>query len=540
MHRYISTVDLTSSIAASNRENHLEKIGLLREIEARAKAMSDKRKPVFEKRGQLSPRERLSALLDPGMPFLELYNLASYLVDDPDPDTSIPGANVIMGIGFVAGVRAMIMVDDAGISAGAMTEKTVEKVRGCFAKAERLKLPFIHCVESAGANLMAYTAELWAHGGGLFAGLARLSAAGLPVLTILHGASTAGGAYQPGLSDYVIGVKHNGMAMLAGSALVQAATGEKAQDHDLGGAEMHAELTGLVDILAEDDRHAIALARDVVAGLHWNEGNFRSDHKAYSPPSYSEEELIAIVPCAYQKPYDVREVIARLVDGSEFLEFKPRFGVSTICIKAYVMGHAVGIIGNNGPIDPQGANKVTHFLQTLDQSQTAAVFLNNTTGYMVGTASERAGMIKHGAKMIQTVTNMRVPKLSFYIGASFGAGNYGMCGLAFGPDFLFTWPNATTGVMGAEQAAQTMEQVARRTAERKGVSVDAPRLQEQSNKLKEHFARQADAFYSSGRMLDHGMIDPRDTRRVIGFSLDTCAEAKMRDLQPNAFGVSRP
>ena len=220
MHRYLSTVDLASSIAASNRENHLEKIGLLREIEARAKAMSDKRKPVFEKRGQLSPRERLSALLDPGMPFLELYNLASYLVDDPDPDTSIPGANVIMGIGFVAGVRAMIMVDDAGISAGAMTEKTVEKVLGCFAKAERLKLPFIHCVESAGANLMAYTAELWAHGGGLFAGLARLSAAGLPVLTILHGASTAGGAYQPGLSDYVIGVKHNGMAMLAGSALV--------------------------------------------------------------------------------------------------------------------------------------------------------------------------------------------------------------------------------------------------------------------------------------------------------------------------------
>ncbi|WP_204114390.1 acyl-CoA carboxylase subunit beta [Shimia biformata] len=540
MTAFATRFDATSDAALEARDGMLALVRKMRDAEARAAAKSESRRPVFDKRGQLSPRERLAALLDPGLPFLELCNMASFLVDDPDPDTSIPGASALIGIGFVSGVRAMIYVDDAGINAGAMTTKSVEKSLRCLEVAQKQKLPFIHLVESAGADLMNYTVELWAHGGGMFAGLARHSAMGLPVITVLHGASTAGGAYQPGLSDYVVGVRGNGMAMLAGAALVQAATGEVAKDADLGGAEMHATTTGLVDYLAEDDAAALRHVRAVVAGLGWNDSQAEPRPRAYDPPALSAEDIAGIVPMDYRTPYDMREVAARIVDGSDLREFKPDYGPATLCIHAKIMGHPVGIIGNNGPLDPDGATKVTHFLQLMDQAGSAVIFLNNTTGFMVGAQSEHAGMIKHGSKMIQAVTNIRVPKLSFYIGASFGAGNYGMCGYAFGPDFLFTWPNAMTGVMGGGQAAATMEQVARRTAERKGVTPDEGRLAAQSAKIAAHFDAQSDAFYTSGRVLDHGMIDPRDTRRVIGFCLDTCRAAQTRDLRPNSFGVARP
>ncbi len=532
-----SRISPASDAFQQNRADMLALVERMRSLEARAAEKSEQRRPVFDKRGQLSPRERISALLDPGMPFVELFNMASYLVDDPDPETSIPGASIITGIGYVSGVRAMVFADDAGINAGAMTGKSVDKALGALEIAHRQKLPFIHLVESAGADLMRYTVELWAHGGGMFAGLARLSAAGIPVITVLHGASTAGGAYQPGLSDYVIGVKGNGMAMLAGAALVQAATGEVAKDADLGGAEMHAEVTGLVEYLAEDDAHGIEIAREVVAGLGWASGAVQVPD--YDAPQYAPEDLAGVVPVDYRKPYDMREVAARIVDGSNLLEFKPGYGPATLCLQARIMGQPVGILANNGPIDPDGATKATHFLQAMDQAGTPVVFLNNTTGYMVGTEYERGGMIKHGSKMIQAVTNLRVPKISLYVGASFGAGNYGMCGHAFGADFLFTWPNAMTGVMGGEQAALTMEQVARRTAERKGFPVDEERLAVQRAKITAHFDRQSDAFYTSGHMLDMGMIDPRDTRRVIGFCLATCREARSRDLRPNAFGVAR-
>ena len=537
MTKFQSKIDTGSESFARNREAMLELVGKMRGLEARAAAKSEERRPVFDKRGQLSPRERLAALLDPGMPFLELCNMASYLVDDPDPETSVPGASIILGIGYVSGVRALVFVDDAGINAGAMTGKSVDKALAAIEIALKQKLPFIHLVESAGADLMRYTVELWAHGGGMFAGLARLSASGNPVITVLHGASTAGGAYQPGLSDYVIGVKGNGMAMLAGAALVQAATGEIAQDADLGGAEMHAEVTGLVDYLAEDDAQALEIARDVVAGLGWQ--SCAADPVDYDAPAYPGEDLAGAIPEDYRKPYDMRELAARIVDGSRLREFKPAYGAATLCLQAHIMGQAVGVLGNNGPIDPDGAAKATHFLQAMDQAGTPVIFLGNTTGYMVGTGYERAGMIKHGSKMIQAVTNLRVPKISIYTGASFGAGNYGMCGYAFGADFLFTWPNAMTGVMGGEQAALTMEQVARRTAQRKGIEVDEARLAKQRAGITAHFDGQSDAFFTSGRMLDMGMIDPRDTRAVIGFCLATCLEARRRDLNPNAFGVAR-
>jgi len=534
-----SRLDPQSAAYQSNRADMLARVGELREIESRAAALSEKRRPVFEKRGQLTPRERLARLLDPGMPFLELYNLANYLVDDTDPGTSIPGASTLVGIGFVSGVRCMVMVDDSGISAGAMKKKSLDKALGALRVTMRQKLPFIHLVESAGANLMEYEVELWAAGGGMFHGLARLSAAGIPTITVLHGPSTAGGAYQPGMSDYVIGVKKNGMAALAGAALVYAATGEVADEQELGGAQMHATVSGLVEYLADDDAHGIAMARDLLARLDWNRRCAVPQPAEIREPVYDPDEIAGAVPVDYRKPYDVREVVARFVDGSDFVDFKPGYGPGTVCLQARIFGQACGIIGNNGPIDPNGAAKATQFFQLCDQSDQPIVFLNNTTGYMVGTEYEQAGMIKHGSKMIQAVSNVRVPKISLYIGASFGAGNYGMSGYAYEPEFLFAWPNAVTGVMGGEQAAGTMELVARNAAKRRGHEVDEQQLAAQRQAIVAHFDRQSSAFYTSGRVLDQGVIDPRDTRRVLGFALETILEGRHRKLQPNSFGVAR-
>ena len=536
---YKTSVNCNSEQFTANQHDMLALVDKMRMLERRTVDKSEARKERFEQRGQLMPRQRLARLLDPGMPFLSLYNMASYLVDDPDPQTSIPGGNMITGIGFVAGVRSLIFVDDSGISAGAATKKSVEKALGCLAIAHKQKLPFIHLVESAGANLMEYTVEMWADGGGMFNALAKLSAAGIPTITVLHGPSTAGGAYQPGLSDYVIGVKKNGMAALAGAALVRAATGEEADDQELGGAQMHATTTGLVEYLARDDAHGIDIARAVVGRLSWNDRCLAPTLPDFEEPLYQNDDICGIVAVDYRKPYDVRELVARLVDASSFTEFKPDYGSSTVCLQASIHGHACGIIGNNGPIDPQGATKAAQFMQLCDSAQQPLIFLHNTTGYMVGTQYEQGGMIKHGSKMIQAVSNVRVAKLAFYIGASFGAGNYGMCGKAYDPDFLFTWPNAKTGVMGGEQAAMTMEMVMLAAAKRRGQKIDDDTRLAQREKITRHFDNQSDAFYTSGHVLDNGMIDPRDTRKVIGFTLDTCREARYRELQPNAFGVAR-
>jgi geranyl-CoA carboxylase beta subunit len=534
-----SKISTTSDAFIKNREEMLAMVDELRALEARAEAVSNKRLPVFEKRGQLSPRERVRRLLDPAMPFLSLFTMANYLYDDPNPETSVPGGSNILGIGYVSGTRCMVWADDSGIRAGAATTggwRSLEVVQDIALKQ---KLPLIHLVESAGANLVDYEIELWANGGKLFRNLARLSAAGVPTIVVLHGASTAGGAYMPGMSDYVIGVKENGMAALAGAALVKAATGEVANDRELGGTEMHASVSGLVEYLANDDAHGIAMAREVVARLAWNRHASPTPAAPYAAPKYDASEIAGVVPCDYTVPYDVREVIARIVDGSDFEDFKPRFGVSTVCVQASVMGRPVAIIGNNGPIDPAGANKATQFLQLCESADIPLVFLHNTTGYMVGTEYEQAGMIKHGSKMIQAISTITVPKIAFYIGASFGAGNYGMSGYAFEPDFLFSWVNARTGVMAGASAAKTMRMVAEVRAARKGESVDKKAAQKQEDFITELFTKQESAFYTSGRVLDHGVIDPRDTRRVLGFALSTVAEARSRTLRPNSFGVAR-
>jgi len=536
---FASKLSTNTDAYKTNRQDMLALMDDYYEIKARAEALSEKRRDRFEERGQLTPRERLLRLLDPGMPFLELYGLANYMCDTDDREKTIPGASTLSGIGFVSGVRCLVYVDDSGINAGASTQKSGEKIRASLDVALRHKLPFVHCVESAGANLMKYQVESWANGGGIFYRLALLSAAGIPTITVLHGPATAGGAYMPGMSDYVISVKGRGRASLGGAALVRAATGEISDEEELAGTDMHATISGLVEYTAEDDAHGILIARSLVKKLDWNKSCAAPKPRVFDEPLYSADDIAGLVPVDYRKPYDVRELVARFVDGSDFEDFKPRYGVSTVCLQGSIMGQACGIIGNNGPIDPAGATKGGQFFQLCDQADIPIIFLNNTTGYMVGKDYEHGGMIKHGSKMIQAVSNVRVPKITLYIGASFGAGNYGMGGFGYDPEFLFTWPNAVTGVMGGEQAALTMDQVARVGAERRGQAVDEAALQAQKERLIKHFDDQSDAFYTSGQMLDQGVIDPRDTRLVLGFALETCWEARNRAVNPNAFGVAR-
>lgn len=539
MTQFHSSVNTNSEEFRKNREDMLESIGTLEDIVGRAAALSDKSLPRFEKRGQLLPRDRLGRILDPGMPFLELMNMSGFLVDNEDRDTCVAGCSTIVGIGYIGGTRCMVMVDDSGINAGAMTALSTKKANRSMDIAREKKLPFVHLVESAGADLLKYEVEMWMDGGGVFARLARLGAAGVPTFVILHGASAAGGAYMPGMSDYVIGVKGNGKAYLAGPALLKAATGEEANDAELGGAEMHSTISGLVEYLAEDDAHGISICRELIERLDWNRLCPRMPPKKFEEPVYDIEEIAGVVPADYRQPYDVREVVARIVDGSDILDFKPAYGSATVCMQVKVYGMPVGIIGNNGPIDNAGANKCAQFIQLCDQSDVPLVFLQNITGYMVGTEFEQAGMIKNGSKMIQAVTNARVPRITFMIGASFGAGNYGMCGQGYDPDFLFSWPNINIGVMGGESAAKTMSQVMLAGAKRKGIEIPPEMIEEQESKIIAHFDKQADAFYTSGRMLDDGIIDPRDTRKVLGFALQTCWEARNRTTHPNTFGVGR-
>lgn len=510
----------------------------LEEIEARARKMSDRSRERFEKRHQLLPRDRVALLLDAGRPFIELSKLAGYGLDQSDLEKSVPGGGVIAGIGYVSGVRCMINASDSGIAAGALQPMGLEKQLRIQEIALENKLPYVQLVESAGANLMAYQVEDFIRGGSLFRNLARISSAGLPVITITHGSSTAGGAYQTGLSDYIIMVRGRTRAFLAGPPLLKAATGEIATEEELGGAEMHTGISGLGDYLAEDDREALGLARSILKNIEWN-GQEESEC-CFEEPVYDREDLLGIMPLDYKQPVDMREIIARLVDGSDFVEFGERYGGATVCGNARIAGWPIGIITNNGPIDPQGASKATHFIQTCCQAGTPILYLNNTTGFLVGRSYEEAGIIKHGSKMIQAVTNANVPQFTIYCGASFGAGNYGMCGRGFQPRFCFSWPNAKTAVMGGEQAAGTMAVVQEMRAKRVGEEVDHNMLEGLKTKIINNFDRQMDAFYTSARILDDGVIDPRDTRDLMIELMKICRESDARTLNEIQFSVARP
>ncbi|MGC3983375.1 MAG: carboxyl transferase domain-containing protein [Pseudorhodoferax sp.] len=536
MQPFASRLHPASEAFQQQRSGMLALVEELRALERRAAEASARAAPAFAQRGALLPRERVARLLDPGRPFLPLCNLAGYGMDDPDPARCVPGGSQIAGIGFVGGVRCMVVATDSAIDAGALTEAGNGKLMRCQDIALENRLPFVHLVESAGANLRKYRVDKFIRGGGMFYRLARLSAAGLPVLTVVHGASTAGGAYMPGLSDLVVMVRGRAKAFLAGPPLLKAATGETATDEALGGTDMHASVSGLAEYVAEDDAHAIAIVRDILAALPWDRPAPAADAP---PPRLPAEELAGAMVLEHRKPVDMRELIARVVDDSRWLDFKPDYGAATVCGQGRIEGHAVGFVSNNGPIDPQGATKAAQFIQWCEQSGMPIVFLQNTTGFIVGRASEEAGMIKHGAKLIQALSNASVPRITLHCGASFGAGNYGMCGRAFEPRFAFSWPNARTAVMGGEQAATTMDIVARQQAGRQGKPVDEARLAAQKEEIVANFERQASAFYTSGHLLDDGVIDPRDTRAVLAFVLATAREAAARTLRPVQFGVAR-
>ncbi|MDB5628593.1 MAG: Propionyl-CoA carboxylase [Tardiphaga sp.] len=538
-----STISPSSEAFKANRDGMLALIDRLRALEERTRAASAKAKDRFHKRGQLLPRERVALVLDPGTPFLELSTLTGYMFDVADADKSVPGGGLVAGIGFVAGIRCLVSANDSGIDAGALQPYGLDKTIRAQEIALENKLPYVQLVESAGANLLKYRVEDFVRGGNIFRNLARLSAAGLPVVTVTHGSSTAGGAYQTGLSDYIVMVRGRTRAFLAGPPLLKAATGEIATEEELGGAEMHTSVSGLGDYLAEDDRDALRIARDIMANLTWDRvdrdrpADIRTDAR---PPRYAAEELLGVMPMDHKRPVDMRQVIARIVDDSDFTEFGVNYGIATVCGHARIEGHAAGIITNNGPLDPAGANKATHFIQACCQSRTPILYLNNTTGYMVGKAYEEAGMIKHGSKMIQAVTSATVPQITLYCGASFGAGNYGMCGRGFHPRFCFSWPNAKTAVMGGEQAAETMAIVAEAGAARKGQTVDRAQLDKMKAGITQVFDSQMDVFATSARVLDDGVIDPRDTRAVLAQTLAICREAEARTPQPMQFSVARP
>ena len=531
----VSTLHPKSAAFVANAACMAGKLAEVRQLEEQVIAESASKRARFEQRGQLLPRERVAQLLDRGSGFLELSTLAGLGMHDDDGKKSVQGGGSIVGIGLVAGKRVVISASDSALKGGTVSPMGLRKALRAQQVALENKLPLVYLVESGGANLM-YQSEMFVEGGRSFANQARLSAAGIAQIAVVHGSSTAGGAYLPGLSDYVVLVRGRSSIYLAGPPLVKAAIGEDATDEELGGAQTHAEVTGLGEYLGEDDAHAIAIARELVDKLQWDAA---PPANACAAPLYDAEELMGVVPADEREPYDVREVVARLVDGSDFLEFKPGFGADTLCGHARVDGQVVGVLGNNGPIQPAGANKAAQFIQLCDQSGTPLVFLQNTTGYMVGSVAERGGAIKHGAKMIQAVANARVPKFTFLIGGSFGAGNYGMCGRGFDPRFIFSWPNARTAVMGGAQAGKVMEIVGAAKLARAGAPVDDAALAAMGDQLRQRIDRESHVLFGTARLWDDGIVDPRDTRRVLALALALAREAEARTLRPNTFGVAR-
>ncbi len=530
-----SKIKPLSPAFAANAQRMLGLLAEVQRLEGLVIAESESKRDKFEKRNQLLPRERVARLLDRGTPFLELSRLAGLNMHDDDGKKSVMGGGSIVGIGVVAGKRCIISASDSAVKGGTVAPMGLKKGLRLQQIAQENKLPLISLVESGGANLM-YQSEIFIEGGRTFANQARMSAMGLPQIAVVHGSSTAGGAYLPGLSDYVILVRGRSNIFLAGPPLVKAAIGEDCTEDELGGAETHAQVTGLGEYLCEDDAHAIAMAREVMDKLRWDVAPAAT---AYAEPLFAEQELMGIVPADEREPYDVREVIARLVDGSDFLEFKVEYGSETVCGHARVHGQLVGVLGNNGPIQPTGSTKAAQFIQLCDQTGTPLVFLQNTTGYMVGAVAERGGAIKHGSKMIQAVANARVPKFTFVLGGSYGAGNYGMCGRGFDPRFIFAWPTARTAVMGGAQAAKVMDIVNRAKIERSGMEANEEALAAMSDGLRLRLDKESAALFGTARLWDDGIIDPRDTRRILGLCLALAAEADARTLRPNTFGVAR-
>ena len=484
-------------------------------------------------RGKLLPRERVRTLLDPGSPFLEVSALAANgMYDD-----AAPGAGVIAGIGRVAGTECMVVANDATVKGGTYYPVTVKKHLRAQEIALENNLPCIYLVDSGGAFLPLQD-EVFPdrdHFGRIFYNQARLSAKNIPQIAVVMGSCTAGGAYVPAMCDEAIIVKEQGTIFLGGPPLVKAATGEEVDAETLGGADTHTRLSGVADHFAENDTHALAIARELVANLNRPSASSLPKHSA-ADPAYPAEDLYGILPTDTRYPFEVREIIARIVDGSEFSEFKARYGTTLVCGFASIHGYKVGIVANNGILFSESALKGAHFIQLCNQRNIPLVFLQNITGFMVGRKYEQAGIAKDGAKMVTAVACSHVPKFTIIIGGSFGAGNYAMCGRSYQPRFLWTWPNARISVMGGEQAASVLATVRRDALEKRGEEWSEDDEEQFKAPIRDQYETQGNPYYATARLWDDGIIDPIDTRRVLGLALAASANAP---IERERFGVFR-
>jgi acyl-CoA carboxylase subunit beta len=527
-----SSVDTTAPAYQQNRAALLQRLDELAVEHAKALAGGGpKYTDRHRGRGKLLARERIELLLDPDTPFLELSPLAAWGTDYP------VGASMVTGIGVVSGVECLVSANDPTVRGGASNPWTLKKSLRGNEIALRNRLPVVTMVESGGADLPSQ-AEIFVPGGQVFADLTRLSAAGIPTVALVFGNSTAGGAYVPGLCDYTVMVKRRAKVFLGGPPLVKMATGEESDDESLGGAEMHAKVSGLADYLAEDERDALRIGRRIVARLGWRKLGPGPSEPA-DDPRYDPEELLGIASADLRVPFDPREVLARMVDGSRFDEFKPAYGRSLVTGWASIHGYPVGVLANaHGVLFSAESHKATQFIQLANQIGTPLVFLQNTTGYMVGAQYEQGGIIKHGAAMINAVTNSRVPHLTVVLGASYGAGNYGMCGRAYDPRFLFSWPGAKSAVMGPQQLAGVLSIVARQAAGARGQGYDEQADTAMRQRVEEQIEAESTALAMSGRLYDDGVIDPRDTRTVLGLCLSVVHSGQWQGA--GRYGVFRP
>lgn len=525
-------VDPHSEVFQQNRAANLARLEEVGAALARARAGGgEKYVQRHLARGKLLPRQRVELLLDRDGWFLELCPLAGHRVGGGVRT----GASMIGGVGLVSGVECLISATESTVKGGAMNEYSVLKSRRLAEVAEHNRLPTINLIESAGADLPNQS-KIFVPGGAAFRDLTRASAARQPTICLVFGSSTAGGAYIPGMSDYTVMVDGQARVYLAGPPLVKMATGEDADDESLGGAAMHAKVSGVSDYLAADERDAIRLGREIVRLLEWRKQGGGPRHPA-DPPAHDVDDLLGIASSDVRVPFDAAEVIARVVDGSRFHPFKPLYGPTLVTGWATVHGHPVGVLANQGVLFSEAANKGAQFIELCNQKSVPLLFLQNITGFMVGTAYEQGGIIKHGAKMINAVSNSTVPAITVMMGASYGAGNYAMSGRAYGPRFLFSWPNHRIAVMGGEQLAGVLDIVKRGAAARGGRPVDEMELEMMKTMLRQQIDKESDALFATARLWDDGVIDPRDTRDVVGLALSAALTGPVEGTMQ--FGVFR-
>ena len=534
MSRIVSKVDPRGAEFAANAQWMRGLVADLEEKVARVQqGGGEEARRRHTARGKLLPRERVERLLDPGSPFLEIGQLAAWGIYDDEA----PGAGIVAGIGRVQGVECMVVANDATVKGGTYYPISVKKHLRAQEIAQQNRLPCIYLVDSGGAYLPLQD-EVFPdrdHFGRIFYNQANMSALGIPQISVVMGSCTAGGAYVPAMSDETIIVRNQGTIFLGGPPLVKAATGEIVTAEELGGGDVHTRISGVADNLAENDAHALYLARRIVAHLNARKPVDLSWREA-EEPAYDPQELYGVVPQDTRKPYDVREVIARLVDGSRFDEFKARYGTTLVTGFAELYGFPLGIVANNGILFGESAQKGAHFIELCAQRGIPLLFLQNITGFMVGKKYENSGIAKDGAKMVTAVATTQVPKFTVIIGGSFGAGNYGMCGRAYSPRFLWTWPNSRISVMGGEQAASVLATVRRDAIEAKGGTWSREEEEAFKAPIREQYERQGHPYYATARLWDDGVIDPAQTRRVLGLSLSAALNAPIAETR---FGLFR-